>query len=129
MGSSMLGLGCSGNRDTRVVSKKALSRAFSEAVVDPDFSTVIRDSRSSPSSREASSSLMEFDKPWWKAVTRASVFYPLSAARVRNSMAKSATGLAPWRMLNSRLAASPPPTGWSKIMSQLINILPNMSIN
>jgi hypothetical protein len=62
----------------------------------------------------ASSSLMEFDRPWWKAVTSASVFHPLSAAKMWNSVAKSAPGVAPWRRLNSWLAVSCPPTGWLK---------------
>ena len=96
--------------------KKALSHTFSEAVVDPVcqryqrlmvFSQFLRGQFILDRVKQP---LVEsVDR--WKSFDECLCIPPtLGGEGVRNSMAKSVTGLAPWQMLNSRLAASLPPT-------------------
>ncbi|KAL1023484.1 hypothetical protein UPYG_G00041360 [Umbra pygmaea] len=77
--------------------------------------SVMRSSKESGSGYDTNSSLMASVKPFWKAANRASVFQPLSTARVRKTIAYSATlsenGIRLSSYLESFPDGSPPSQG------------------
>lgn len=70
-------------------------------------------------SRTASSSWMFSASPCENTPWNAASSHPVSAAKIRKFMAKSATELAPCLRDSSRLETSFPRTGWSKILRSL----------